>query len=287
MQQYCWLPDNARIQLLCGASWHHISLGHAAATQIDMQRRLYSAIHDVALPNFSEGSDITERFIMLIPGEVLNYYDYCPLSEAHGEHDDSDRLPPDENRFRLSDTVPNLNPLGGGLTGDSLSLIYENILYMIDTSSTVSDPFAQKSYSDSMKYLTTKITDPSDKNAPNISRYDLYYRYKTQYFTTRMQVKQWLDGNKTKLSFAEYETWYHENYETLIAYTSAAYTQWMVSGEKGPVEDKLSMVDIKSLREVVEEATSRRSAFLRWRIEVLPSAFHPIQLVSLSQGKVR
>lgn len=40
----------------------------------------------------------------------------------------------------------------------------------------------------------------------------------------------------------------------MTAYTSAAYTRWLVSGLKGPVEDKISIVDVKSIRDEVEEA---------------------------------
>ena len=69
-------------------------------------------------------------------------------------------------------------------------------------------------------------------------------------------MKQWLIGNRTERAnnLSQYENWFHENYDSLEAYTSAAYTHWLVSGLKGPVEDRISVIDVKSIREEVEEA---------------------------------
>lgn len=248
----------------------------------NMQAVMYTVLHNLALPNFDDSQKVTERFILMLPGEVLNYYDYCPLSESVGEFnpDNYNSFPPDENSFRLSDTLPTFNPLGGGLTGKSLSTIYENILYTIDTSTSESDPFSQESYTSAIAYLTELVPDPEGKSAPNVSRYELYYQYQKAYYDTKLQVNEWFDGNKTKLknNYAVYTTWYKENYDSLTGYVSSAYTQWLISGLKGPVEDKISLVDVKSERQVVEEA---RQAM---RIEALPSLdgaskYYPVHFV--------
>ena len=114
---------------------------------------MYKIIHDLALPKFKEGGDITDRFILFMPGEVLNYYDYCPESLLKpGEYSDPDRLPADENAFKLADIVPSLKSFGAP-TRKSLSNIYENILYTIDTSQSQSHVFDTEEYKSAMKYL--------------------------------------------------------------------------------------------------------------------------------------
>ena len=217
-----------------------------------IQATMYTIIHDLALPHFEEGGDITD---LLMPGEVLNYYDYCPESLLKpGEYSDPDRLPSDENAFKLADTLPSLTSLAGVPTGKSLSTIYGNILYTIDTSKSQSLIFDTKEYKSAIEYLQEQVPDPENITS-NTTRFELYYRYKKFYYDTKLQVKQWLIGNKTeKTDFSQYEDWFQENYESLEASTSAAYTQWLVSGLKGPVEDRISVVDVKSIREVVEEA---------------------------------
>ena len=223
-----------------------------------IQARLYTIIHNLALPNFEEGGDITERFILLMPGQVLDYYDYCPiekLSALEKKALDPSRLPPDENRFKLGDTVPTLESLAGGTTGKHLSVIYDNILYLMNTTSSSSDVFNQPDYLSAMHYLQMERLDPENASGGYVPLYELYYRYKTQYYDTKMQVNRWLAGNRSKIDdFSKYETWYHENYQSLTQLVSAAYTQWLVLGEKGPVEDKLAAIDVKSMREEIEAA---------------------------------
>ena len=222
-----------------------------------IQATMYKIIHELALPDFNEGGDITDRFILLMPGEVLNYYDYCPQSSLKpGEYSDPDRLPSDENAFKLADTVPSLKPLAGEPTGMSLSNIYKNILYTINTGQSQSHIFDTPEYKSAIDYLHEMIADPENVTS-NTTRFELYYRYKKRYYDKRLQVKQWLAGNRSEIAKADlsqYETWFHENYDSLEAYTSAAYTHWLVSGLKGPVEDRISVVDVKSIREEVEEA---------------------------------
>ena len=245
------------VSILYKSALHvHAAEDDQAERSKKIQASMYTIIHNLALPNFNENMDITERFILLLPGEVLDYYDYCPLSELKpNEYNDPDRLPPDENTFKLGDTVPTLNPLAGGTTGKSLATIYEDILYSINNSYSSSDVFESNEYTSAMNFLQTEVQDPENETAGNVTRYELYYHYKKMYYDTKLLVNEWLVGNKSQMSdLSKYETWYHDNYETLTAYTSAAYTQWLVSGLKGTVEDKISVVDDKSIRTEVEEA---------------------------------
>ena len=162
-----------------------------------IQATMYTIIHDLALPHFEEGGEITDRFILLMPGEVLNYYDYCPESLLKpGEYSNRDRLPSDENTFKLADTLPSL-ALFGEPTGKSLLTIYDNILYTIDTSNSQSLVFDTPEYKSAIKYLEEQVPDPENITS-NTTRFELYYRYKKFYYDTKLQVKQWLIGNKTE-----------------------------------------------------------------------------------------
>lgn len=223
------------------------------------QLALYTILHDLALPKFGPGK-IVERFILLLPGQVLDYHDYCPLDAVEKKTEDPqdtnpDRLPPDENLFRLSDTLPTLYPLGGGISGKRLSQIYKDILYMIDTSKAGPSPFKQDSYTKAIEWLETPVEDPSGKDLPNVTRYELYYRYKKEYFDTNKMVRTWFATNRSSLNnLKKYEIWYDENYDSLMAYSSSAYIRWLISGLKGPVEDNIALVDVKSISEEVEDA---------------------------------
>lgn len=240
---------------------------------------LYAAIHDLALPPPKLDEFITERFIMLEPGEVLNYHDYVPLDKDTPTFVNSGRLPPDEAAFRLSDTVPSSKPVGGGITGKSLSTIYSDILYQIDTTNITDDSFTTEAYINAMKYLQEKVSDPADTSAPKISWSELYHRYKQCYYDTKLQVSQWILGNKTDHSKElSYLDWYQESYPTLVAFTSMAYSQWLIEGQKGPVEDKLAIVDIKSVRSEIESAKNL------FQDEALPSAvggssYYPVEFI--------
>lgn len=216
------------------------------------QAALYTVLHDLALPTLNEGDKVTERFTLLEPGEILNYYDYTPLKDTPVFN--SSRLPPDEAAFRLSDAVPSYSPFGG-LSGNSLSTIYSNVLYGIDTSSIEDDPFKTQQYLAAMEYLQEKVSDPENSSAPNVSRSELYNRYKKHYYGVKLQVSQWIFGNRSSYKTEnEYEDWYKESYPTLEAMASAAHSQWLVDGLKGQVEDKISIVDIKSVRSEIEAA---------------------------------
>lgn len=227
------------------------------------QARLYTIIHNMALPNFNPEEEIVERFILQIPGQVLNYEDYRPLTDKTKNTDDNaiNKLPPDEHLFRLSDVVPTLNPLAGGTTGKSLARIYEDIIYQLDTSKIGSDPFAEGStYQVALEWLTTLVDDPTAKadasgKKPQVTRYELYYRYQQEYYNTKQMVKTWFEGNRSDFNdFQKYEYWYDAHYDTLTAYSTSAYTRWLISGMKGPVEERIALIDIKSLSEEVEDA---------------------------------
>ncbi len=243
---------------------------------------MYTILHDVALPNFDDSVNITERFILLSPGQVLDSYDYTPLNSNEPVFIDPSRLPPDENAFRLSDAMPTLNPLGGGTTGKTFSTIYSDIIYTIDTTSIKNDPFKDEAYIAAMAYLQEGVSDPANTSAANVSRMELYQKYKVKYNRIRMDVQNKI-RSKTKSIELEYEKWYKATYNSLQDNVSAAYSQWLVHGLKGEVEDKLSIIDIQSLKSQVEKARnllqaealpSRDGASIYYPVHYIPSNWY-------------
>lgn len=115
-----------------------------AASQNDAQTRgsrnqilLYQILHNFALPDSTvqfgdETKAVHQRFILQIPGQVLNPVDYDPgnaYREAQLNPDDGRpeaNIPPrvQEAMHYLADTIPTINPLSGGVTGDSFSRTY-------------------------------------------------------------------------------------------------------------------------------------------------------------------
>ena len=216
-----------------------------------IQQEMYDVIRVMALPDSAEKRGlVTERFIMLLPGEVLNYYDYCPIEKQKGVVFLPSRLPPDENTFLLTDKLPT-----AGESGNRLSTIYRDIVYTINTTGTGEEPF-DKGYQDAMKYLREEVNDPEDPTSPKMPRFELYHRYKLKYYDTVSEVKGWIAGNQTAMKdrYGDYETWYHNHYQSLEAHSSASYSQWLINGQKSQVEEKISEVDIESVRSEIEDA---------------------------------
>ncbi len=244
---------------------------------------MYTILHDVALPNFDDTVPITERFILLMPGQVLNYYDYVPLNGSEPVFINPSQLPPDENSFRLSDTITTLNPLSGGTTGKTLSVVYNDIVYTINTTSIKNDPFKDEDYIAAITYLQEGVSDPANASAANVSRTELYQKYKVKYYGIKLDVQNWVNGNKTNLTEIKYEVWFKATYTSLLALVSAAHSQWLVDGLKGEVEDKLSIVDIQSVRSQInaargllenEELPSRDGASTYYPVHYIPSNWY-------------
>ena len=92
--------------------------------------RLYTTIRNVALPppseDASEDDIVTSRLVLLVPGKVLNYYDYFPGDRYEASLEDPHHngqqvpIPPKvmENMFQLADVIPGIAPLRGAETGE-------------------------------------------------------------------------------------------------------------------------------------------------------------------------
>lgn len=240
----------------------------ASAKSKQTLANLYTVIRDVAQPPPSEdatGDEATEqRLLMLIPGKVPNYYDYFPgdAYEAYLENPDlgyTDQqvtIPPRvmENMFSLADIVPGRQPLRGADTGESMAIIYEDILNKMEVTG-----FNQKTqdekerYVTAINYLAEEIADPLNVTM-NVTRFQLYRRSQELYNEKRLEMENIIDDMRTSLPGIEFERWFQRNFPTLKSQVEGAYTEWLIFGQKEIVELYKAYLDVESPGVDLEQA---------------------------------
>ncbi len=232
----------------------------------DTLARLYTVIRNVALPPTSaeETGDekVTTRLLMLLPGKVLNYYDYFPGNtyEYALENPDYDGqqvvIPPRvmESMFSLADVIPGRYPLRGAETGESMAIIYESILNKLEVKGFIQKTQDEKErYLLAIDYLAEEIADPLNVEK-NVTRFGLYRRSQDLYNERRLQMEETIAEKRSSLPAIEYELWFQRNYPTLNSQVEGAYTEWLIFGEKEIVELYKSHLDVESAGIDLEEA---------------------------------
>ena len=229
---------------------------------------LYTVIKNVALPPPSAdatGREPTEqRLVMLIPGKVPNYYDYFPgdAYEAYLENPDygyTDQqvtIPPRvmENMFTLADIIPGRYPLRGAESGESMAIIYENVLNKMEVEGFDRKSQAEKQrYVAALNYLAEEIPDPLNVTK-NVTRFQLYRRSQELYNARRLEMEDEIDKMRKELPAIEFERWFQRNYPTLKSHVEGAYTEWLIFGQKEIVELYKSYLDVESPGVNLEEA---------------------------------
>ncbi len=228
--------------------------------------KLYTTIRNVALPPLSEDAledDITtSRLVLLVPGKVLNYYDYFPgdryEASLEDPHHDGQQvpIPPKvmENMFQLADVIPGIYPLRGAETGESMAIIYENILNALEVKGFNEKTQAQKErYVKAISYLADEIPDPLDVTV-NVTRFGLYRRSQDLYNSRRLDMEDSIAERRGSLPGIEFEHWFQRNYPSLNSRVEGAYTEWLIFGQKEIVELYKSYLDVESPGIALEEA---------------------------------
>ena len=254
---------------------------------------LYTVIKNVALPPPSAdatGDEPTQqRLVLLIPGKVPSYYDYFPgdAYEAYLENPDfgyTDRqvtIPPRimESMFALADIIPGRFPLRGAETGESMAIIYEDILNKMEVigfDKKTQDE--KKRYVTAVSYLAEEISDPLDVTM-KVTRFQLYRRSQELYNARRLEMEELIAQVRNESPGIEFERWFQRNYPTLKSQVEGAYTEWLIFGQKEIVELYKSYLDVESPGVDLEEArmalrASGLSALDRTRT-VYPVSFVP------------
>ena len=241
-----------------GATDHAIDA--AAKNSKETLARLYETIRSVALPPPSAdatGNEPTEqRLVMLMPGKVLSYYDYFPgdsyeaylENPDYGYTDQQVTIPPRvmENMFFLADIIPGRYPLRGAETGESMSVIYEDVLNKMEVKGFNEKTQAEKErYVKAISYLAEEIPDPLDVTM-NVTRFGLYRRSQELYNQKRLEMENIIDEQRKASPGIEYERWFQRNYPTLKSQVEGAYTEWLIFGQKEIVELYKSYLDVES-----------------------------------------
>ena len=222
---------------------------------------LYATIRSVALPQ-SDTNTYTQRLVMLMPGKVLNYYDYYPGKSYEAAMENLDHTGTQinipvrvmENMFALADVVPGVDPLHGADTGESLAEMYGNLLNWIQIRGfNEKTKDEKKLYIVAVDYLTQKVPDPLNLSV-NVTRFNLYRRSQDAYNTKRIEMENAIVSQRQKLTAPEYERWFQLNYPILNARIEAAYSEWLSVGQKETVERYRNNLDTRGPWSDLEEA---------------------------------
>ena len=235
---------------------HLSSAGNDAKNAMDDATKtlsqLYKTIRNIALPQ--SDTNTQQRLVMLMPGKVLNYYDYYPgkAYEAAMENPDHTGMQINipvrvmENMFALADVVPGVDPLHGADTGESLAEMYGSLLnWMQIKGFNEKTQEEKKHYLVAVEYLAQKVPDPLNVSV-NVTRFNLYRRSQDVYNTKRLEMEDTIAAQRRKLSAPEFESWFQRNYPLLNGAVEAAYTEWLIIGEKEIVELYKTYLDVQA-----------------------------------------
>ena len=226
------------------------------------QLALYEALHNFALPDVDTSKPVEQRFILQVPGKVLNPMDYYPgedyekyLQNPHKSQKEI-QIPPMvmEKMFQLSDVVPGANRLGGGETGYSLTKRYESVLGtmdVVDFEKLSAD--SQNIYDESLDKLLELMPDP-DSTDSQVPLLQLYSKFQDAYHDEQRKMEDTIKGKRKELSAVEYQLWFQRHFHILNAKIEGAYTQWLLYGRKHLVESYIAHFDIMSSGEILEDA---------------------------------
>ncbi len=224
---------------------------------------LYITLRNIVFPKspLSDGV-MNNRFVLLSPGKVLNYWDYYPgedYEESLLRQNTSApevMIPPAvaEKWFDIADVMVGADPFSGGVSGKSMARAYETIVSQMDilgiqTKSTD----AQARYNMARDYLIGQVSDP-DNLTLNSTRLALYDRYLTQYTQLKLDMEESIADARRTRGAVEYELWFQRNYPSLNSRVEGAYTKFLTFGDKNVVELYKAYLDSASAGSEIEDA---------------------------------
>ena len=191
--------------------------------------RLYATIRNVALPPdpaVVENEHISHRLVMLLPGKILQYYDYSPGDEEETKSNNGQEvlLPPRvmENMFYLTDVTPGIYPLRGTESGESMSTIYSNILQRIEVKGFIK---SIRQHSNKVMHLLKKeVTDPRNPSRL-IPIFKLYRQLKDAHILARLEMENLISDKRKELSPFKFGEWYQHYFPVLNSKVEGAFTE--------------------------------------------------------------
>ena len=249
---------------------------------------LYVTLRNIAFPKSPLSDGISHnRFVLMSPGKVLNYWDYFPGHEYEESLKSRSNSAPEavvppavmEKWFDISDVMVGADPFTGGITAKSMARAYETILsqiQLLNLGKKTSD--AEGKYNMAVQYLTSPIQDP-DTLTMNTTRLSLYDRYQDEYAAKKLDMEEEIDKQRRSRGAIDYQLWFQRNYPSLNMRVEGAYIKWLTFGQKDVVELYKTYLDSGSSGVEVQEArmslrASGVSSLDRTRT-VYPVSFEP------------
>lgn len=224
---------------------------------------LYVTFRNIVFPKSPLSNAVTyNRFVLLFPGKILNYWNYYP----GGDYEESllrennsapeALVPPAvmEKWFDIADVMVGADPFTGGVTARSMARAYETILSQMNVLGLERKTSeARAKYNMAHGYLTSPIPDP-DNLVMNTTRLSLYDRYQDEYAQKKLDMEEKISDARRMRGAVEYELWFQRNYPSLNSKVEGAYMKWLAFGEKDLVELYKAYLDSGSSGAEVEDA---------------------------------
>ena len=224
---------------------------------------LYITLRNLVFPKDPLSSGPTQnRFVLMSPGKVLNYWDYYPGKDYEESllrlnlSAPEVPIPPAvmEKWFDIADVAVGADPFTGGVSGVSMARAYETILSQIQLLGLeTKSSNARTKYNVAKAYLTQAQQDP-DNLTMTITKLALYERYQELYADRKLDMEEQILNKRLSTSAIEYELWFQRHYPSLNAKVESAYMKWLTFGEKDLVELYKAYLDSTSSGAEVEEA---------------------------------
>ena len=227
------------------------------------QIKLYDMLRQFALPDLDyDSNDLKHRFILQVPGKVLNptdfypgqaYIDYLNNAENYTERVD---IPQQvmEKMFSLVDIVPGAHPVAGESTDYSLARLYESILSNLDQVGYDDlNEQAKQKYNESLAMLAELIPDP-DNSSNQMPLLDVYVKLQKAYHDEQQKVDRTIREKRKQLDDTNYQKWLERNHHILDAQVETAYKRWLHYGKKLLTESYIAHLDIASSEETLDRA---------------------------------
>ena len=261
-----WFAAALAISILAAASGQsaddrrEAAAKHAAKILTD----LYLTLRNIVFPKspLTPDSVTANRFVLMSPGKVLNYWDYYPGEDFEqsllrkNNSAPEEIVPPAvmEKWFDISDVMVGADPFTGGVTAKSMSTAYETILSQIDLLGLDQKSAAARAkYTTAREYLTSPIQDP-DNLTMNTTRLSLYDRFQTEYADKKLDMEEKISEARRTRGYIDYELWFQRNYPSLNSKVESSYNKWITFGEKDLVELYKAYLDSGSSGAEVNQA---------------------------------
>jgi hypothetical protein len=224
---------------------------------------MYVTLRNIVFPKSPLSNGVAyNRFVLMSPGKVLNYWDYFPgpdyeesLLRTNNSAPEA-LIPPAvmDKWFDISDVMVGADPFTGGVTSKSMARAYQTILSQIELSGLEKKTSeAQARYNMAKDYLTTPVRDP-DSMTMNTTRMSLYDRFQDEYAQKKLDMEEKISEARRTRGAVDYELWFQRNYPSLNSKVESAYMKWLTFGEKVIVELYKAYLDSGSSGAEVEDA---------------------------------